>query len=263
MASSINGWPVLQPTSAQLVTKTVPGTSRKIRMREDVIPLFLALAADYHRSIAKIDVGPVDDWGYAYRQSRLSSAWSDHSSGTAFDLNASEEGRQGTGPLTWWKTSSRYLKSQALKKKYALVIWGGASDLGGDYTQSKNWDWMHWALKPGTTVADVQAQIKKLRIRPDGTVAPVTPPPPPPLPVVAVAKVQPGMTNSQVLIVQKALKKEYPLFDYSTGPGTFGPKTQAFYKVWETRSGTPVPNVKPDFNSLTRLGRKYGFKVVA
>ncbi|CAB4173510.1 hypothetical protein UFOVP1183_49 [uncultured Caudovirales phage] len=172
MATSINGWVVLEPTDPHLVTRVIPGTTRKLRMRDDVLPLFLALAAEYHRTIAKIDTGTLDDWGYAHRIANASTKWSDHSSGTAMDLNATGEGRQGTGPFAWWKTTTRYLRATALKKKYAVVIWGGAASLGGDYVQSANWDWMHWAIRPGVNVTAVKAQILKMKINPDGTIRP-------------------------------------------------------------------------------------------
>lgn len=253
MATSINGWPVLQPTSTRLVTKTIPGTTRKIKLRGDVAPLFLALAADYHKKIAPIDTGTFDDWGYAYREANAADAWSDHSSGTAMDLNATKEGRMGTGPYSWWNSFNRALKARTLKAKYGLFIWGGAASLGGDYRLARNYDWMHWALKPGTNIQQVRAKINALGIKPDGTYWPTT------RPVVSVAKVQPGMTNSQVLVIQKALAKEVGL-DYSSAPGRFGPATQAAWKKWEAKLYGTVGNSSPNFDSVAALGNKYGFK---
>ena len=282
MPTSINGWPVLTPTDPKLVSRLVPGTTRKIRMRAEVIPLFLAFAAEYHKTIAPIDQGPVDDWGYAYRIARASSSWSDHSSGTALDLNASHEGAQGSANFSWWKALNRYIKVAALRRKYGVIQWGGSDQLGGEYHQPQNWDWMHWMIKPGTTVAQVQAQIKKLGIRPDGTVAapvvvkpvaptPVTPTPrpvpvppkpaPKPVvkPVVSVSKVQPGARNSQVLLVQKALAAE-GLFKGALD-GAFGPVTKLGYTRWQVRCGYrgKAADGAPGLTSLTALGKRHGF----
>jgi hypothetical protein len=172
MATSINGWPVLDGgySDPRFKSLPIPGCpARKLLLRAEVLPLFLALAADYHRTIARLDVGAWDDWAYSYRAARFSTSMSDHSSGTAIDLNATAEGALGHGPLSWWKTGNRALQARRLKKRYEIVMWGGATELGGDYRLSNTTDWMHWALKPGTTLADVQRVIKKLGIRPDGT----------------------------------------------------------------------------------------------
>jgi hypothetical protein len=258
MPNSINGWPVLEPTSPKLVTRTIPGTTRKIRMRDDVIPLFLAFAAEYHKTIAPIDQGTLDDWGYAYRTSRLSSAWSDHSSGTAFDLNATAEGRQGTGPLAWWKGVSRYIKATRLKAKYGILIWGGAKDLGGDYGNPANYDWMHWALKPGTNVADVSAKIKALRIQPDGTIKPL-PVAPTAKPVIHVSKVQPAAKNGEVLLLQKALTDE-GLYK-GVLDAAFGSQTKLAYTRWQIKCGFKGADAdgRPGLESLTALAKKHSF----
>lgn len=56
-------------------------------------------------------------------------------------------------------------------------------------------------------------------------------------PVVEVYNVQPGDNNSDVLLVQKALKKIYPDFDYSSAPGRFGPLTTSYYAKWQRSLG--------------------------
>lgn len=173
MPYSINGWPVLDNpewSDPRLATKPIPACpSRKLMMRAEVLPLFLALASDYHRDIAPLDTGALDDWSYDYRVARFSGSWSDHSSGTAIDLNSNAEGALGYGPLSWWQKAKRAAKARRLKRRYEIVMWGGAKDLGGDYYLANDTDWMHWALKPGTTLDDVQRVIAKLQIAPDGT----------------------------------------------------------------------------------------------
>jgi hypothetical protein len=172
MPNSINGWPVLDnpPWSDPRLTKMpVPGVpKRTLTLRTEVLPLFLALAKDYHDTIAPIDEGELDDWSYSYREARAANAWSDHASGTAIDLNAGKEGWLGMGNYSWWKNPAKHKAAQDIKKRYEVVMWGGSKDFGGDYYNGSTVDWMHWAIKPGVSLAQVQAVIKKLGIDANG-----------------------------------------------------------------------------------------------
>lgn len=73
--------------------------------------------------------------------------------------------------------------------------------------------------------------------------------------------IKPGRKNKQVLVVQEALKKEFPSFDYSSGPGLFGPRTKAAYAKWQTKLGEKKADGVPTLTSLRKLGNKYGFTV--
>jgi len=54
-----------------------------------VAPLLVALCADFDKLVEPIDVGTLDSWGYAFRPIRgQTEMLSNHSSGTAVDLNA-------------------------------------------------------------------------------------------------------------------------------------------------------------------------------
>lgn len=278
MAESINGWEVLgnPPWDDPRLTRLkVPGTPCVCYMRASVAPLFVALALDYHKTIHPL-VNRDDVDAYDYRQARAANAWSDHSSGTAIDIRASEEGAQGTSTYDWW-VGAKSAAARAIKARYEIVIWGGPADLGGNYGNPQYYDAMHWALKPGTTQADVNRVIAKLGIRPDGTrtgtpnptPAPTPPKPPvtPPagnIPTVSVSKVQPGKSNQQVKTVQAALIVEKMLAS-GGDDGRFGPKTQAAYAKWQRKlgyTGSDADGV-PGIKSLTALGKKRGFKVVA
>lgn len=87
-------------------------------------------------------------------------------------------------------------------------------------------------------------------------------PKPEPKPLVALKNVQPNMKNKQVEVLQKALKAEVGL-DYSTGLGTFGPRTKTAYKKWQQKFGLPASKANgiPDAESLKALGKKQGFRV--
>lgn len=86
-------------------------------------------------------------------------------------------------------------------------------------------------------------------------------PKPPKKPVVNFNSVKPGRKNKQVLVVQEALKKEYPSFDYSSGPGIFGPRTKAAYSKWQKKLGEKKADGIPTLTSLRKLGEKHGFTV--
>lgn len=181
MATTINGWKLLEPSAPELVTVKVPGTKRSLRLHKDVAPIAAHFVARYHKTIRKIDKkGDVfDDWSYAAPRegNAAPGQWSDHSSGTAVDINATREGAQGPGNRSWWMKRSKRLRTlgrkrykimQKLLANHEVFMWGGSTELGGSYTQPKNWDWMHIAIKPGVTPAQVRAVTKRKRIGPDG-----------------------------------------------------------------------------------------------
>jgi len=87
---SSNGWPASKdPDVIGVKSYPVPGTGIKIRVAEKVAPLLVALCADFDKLIEPIDVGTLDSWGYAFRPIRgETETLSNHSSGTAVDLNA-------------------------------------------------------------------------------------------------------------------------------------------------------------------------------
>jgi hypothetical protein len=65
------------------------------------------------------------------------------------DIRASAEGAQGPGNYDWWD-GPKAAAARAILARYEIVMWGGPVPLGGSYSQPRNYDFMHWALKPGT-----------------------------------------------------------------------------------------------------------------
>ena len=61
----------------------------------------------------------------------------------------------------------------------------------------------------------------------------------------------------------EALKKEFATFDYSSGPGIFGPLTKAAYSKWQKKLGHKGKDADgiPGLTSLRKLGAKHGFTV--
>lgn len=132
---SYNGYPASKDR-AEIAIKSYPikGTSIKIACAEVVAPLLVGFCQEFHELIEPIDGEALDDWGYAFRMVRGSTdKLSNHSSGTAVDLNATKHplGKAGTFPL------EKVPMLRALAKKYGLT-WGG------DYKNRK--DEMHFEV---------------------------------------------------------------------------------------------------------------------
>lgn len=143
METSYNGWPASKD-AAEIGIKSYKVESSHINLRcaEKVAPLLMGFAKEFNELIEPLDVG-ADDWGYCYRMVRgTTDKLSNHSSGTAIDLNASKHplGKVGTFE------AGKVPMIRALAKKYGLT-WGG------DYKNRK--DEMHFeiALSPEKVTA--------------------------------------------------------------------------------------------------------------
>jgi len=138
MSTSQNGWPALSVNSKLLYTWKVPGTDTKLRLRNGSAGFLLVhLASVFDKRIEGLDEPLLDDWGYAFRPIRgFSTELSNHSSGTAMDLNSTDHplGRLGT-----FNDREVELLHKFLSRRYKDCIrWGG------DYRNRK--DEMHFEI---------------------------------------------------------------------------------------------------------------------
>jgi hypothetical protein len=147
--TSPNGWPASEDRQAiGIQSFAIPGTNLKIACAKDVAPIFFAFCKEFHELVEPIDQGQLDDWGYAFRMTRGSDkVLSNHSSGTAVDLNALKH------PLG---KSNTFNKEQCniitlLITKYGLA-WGG------HYKKRK--DEMHFEISMNKE--QVKQKIKQL-----------------------------------------------------------------------------------------------------
>jgi len=148
---SSNGW-LASKDAAELHIVSVPieGTKIKVRCAKAVAPLIAGFCKEFNELIEPIDGGALDDWGYCFRNVRGSTDnLSNHSSGTAIDLNATKHplGKIGTFP------PEKVPMIRALAKKYGLK-WGG------DYKGRA--DEMHFEIELGE--AKVAALIGSLKL---------------------------------------------------------------------------------------------------
>ena len=149
---SPNGWPASEDRKTiGIQSFTIPGTSIKIACAKDVAPILIAFCAEFHKLVEPIDQGAIDDWGYAFRMTRGSDkVLSNHSSGTAVDLNATKHSLGKSNTFTKEQTNT----IQLLIVKYGLA-WGG------NYKKRK--DEMHFEI--AMTKTQVQDKLKQLGIK--------------------------------------------------------------------------------------------------
>lgn len=149
---SYNGYPASKDRAAiGIKSYPIKGTSIRITCAEVVAPLLVGFCQEFHELIEPIDGEALDDWGYAFRMVRGSKdKLSNHSSGTAVDLNATKHplGKVGTFP------AEKVPMLRALAKKYGLA-WGG------DYRNRV--DEMHFEVN--LNAAKAAALIKKLGLK--------------------------------------------------------------------------------------------------
>jgi len=132
---SQNGWPASKDAAA-INIKAFPVTGTKIKLRCNAIAgrLLAAFAAEFHQKVEPLEGKTFDDWSYAYRNVRGDSEnLSNHSSGTAIDLNAIKHplGKANTF------TPEQQVIIRQLCKKYGLRA-------GMDYKHRK--DDMHFEV---------------------------------------------------------------------------------------------------------------------
>ena len=155
MATSANGWPVLQQGSKGLHKWRVPACNRHLFLRRGSAGFLLIHNATYiDRFVERLDrAGSVwDEWGHAVRPIRgKTSGYSNHASGTATDLNATRHPR-GVRTRNTWTDHQIALIHKREKMYEGCIVWGG------DWTKIP--DAMHWEI--GDDLAHCERVAKRL-----------------------------------------------------------------------------------------------------
>jgi len=150
MDKSHNGWPVLT-VAPKGKLKWITGSV----LEGDVTTLFDYLCKEFDSRVEKIRVG--ESCGWAHRYISGTTIWSNHSSGTAIDLNPKThvQGKQNTFNPAQTK------EIEAILKELDNVIgWGGK------YPPKSPADEMHFEVKKDTT-PDKVAEVAKRLGKPD------------------------------------------------------------------------------------------------
>lgn len=152
MSKSQNGYPVLDRTSPQLHTWVIPSRTGEftLLLRSGSVGFLLAVLALWFSELIEACKGKVlDDWGWApARPIRgQSSGFSNHCSGTAMDLNATQH------PLAKVGTFS----PREVRQIHGYLRFLGGSIRGGlDY--SNRVDAMHWEAVQDLAYCERQAK---------------------------------------------------------------------------------------------------------
>lgn len=162
MAVSQNGWPADDPSL--VASQPVPGTQTHLTVRKDAAgQLLLEVASAFNRLVQPIDGGVLDDWGYAERPIRGGTALSNHASGTAVDLNATQH-PLGTQP------SANFTSAQIDQIHRILAVTGGVVRFGGDYGDPGHGgvlgsrdDPMHFEINDGQTIGSCAQALAAMR----------------------------------------------------------------------------------------------------
>ena len=298
--TTLGGWPGIETAQEQknLVWITVPGTKKKVCLHKDVAPVFAAILSEINKKIIPLDPGPLDGW--EFRQARSANGLSQHAGGVAcdfrYDVLKADHGNHL--PVAKHDAMHKLMDKYVTSTGQRVFGWGGDWTKGTFEDEMHLEAIQNWS--PGShgsnaTIADFKNVQKRLGIRANGTTsiiqpvvnvfkpAPVPPKPvpspkpnpvdkpvpvpkPTPVPVaveISLAAVQPGKKNKQVVVVQEALHK----LKYYGGPinGVFDKNTRVAYSHWQTALGykDADANGVPGVKSLTELGKKAVFKVVA
>jgi len=154
MATSSNGWLVLDGDTTgkppRLRNWVLPGVDRKLKARDGSAGFLLAhIALWFDEEIERLDVGTYDDRGWAARNVRGSSFISNHASGTAIDLNATQH-PMGVA------TSKTFSKAEIDEIHKRLKLYEGCIRWGGDYKNRP--DGMHFELNKGMAAVEKRAR---------------------------------------------------------------------------------------------------------
>lgn len=161
MSTSYNGWPASK-TLATRVIEPVKGCKLRVADDDTVVEIFNYLVKQFHARVDDVTKPhPADDWGYNYRANvNNPSQLSNHSSGTAIDLDATEHPNKVA-------THRTFTPKQIAEVHQILDELGGLVRWGGDYTNTP--DAMHFELLYGPKkTKEIWAKIRKQPVKTPG-----------------------------------------------------------------------------------------------
>lgn len=156
---SYNGWPA-SPVLPTMTIEPVRGTKLRVAKNQNVADIFNYLCVNFHRRVDKInEPHPADDWGYSYRPNvNDPTELSNHSSGTAVDLDATEH-PNGV------PTQRTFTNQQIAEVHKILDELEGTVRWGGDYTHTV--DAMHFEINvPPGKLQSIGRKIRQLDKKP-------------------------------------------------------------------------------------------------
>jgi len=169
---SANGWPVLTSRTTgplpRLRRFVLPlhdagegaNPGRHLLLRDGSAGFLLAHAAVWwDDKVERLDLGVWDEWGWAYRPIRGGTVPSNHSSGTAADLNATRHPLGVPVHATFTPAQVARIRRRMRVTYRGLVTWGGMWSRP---------DGMHLEISAGATLGQVEARARALMKTPRG-----------------------------------------------------------------------------------------------
>jgi len=156
MSVSANGYEVLDSDvtgpQPRLRDWRMPGVGRNILLRDGSCGFLLVhIAMWFDTEIEDIGIGSYDDHGWGLRKIGGTDVWSNHSSGTAIDLNALQH-PQGVA------TSKTFSDKEITRIHNRLKMYEGCIKWGGDYRTTP--DAMHFEIdKPLALVVEKAVEL--------------------------------------------------------------------------------------------------------
>jgi hypothetical protein len=221
LASTPNGYSV---TYTNIKNYNIAG--RIIPLRADNCgELLEAFGEEFNDKVEPVQQG-YDDWGHAVRRITGGSGYSNHSSGTAMDLNAVQH---GYGARNTFSPRQERAIHRLLKKYNHVIRWGG------DYSGTK--DEMHFEIDANyERVTRTLRQVRKRRVK-----------------TVNLHKLRPWKVNKQVLTLKRRMKSRGLLKRGAVHP-LFGPNLRKDVARWQGNHGIKRPNGIPGPKMLKKLG---------
>lgn len=150
---SYNGWPA-SPNLKTRVIEPVKGCRLRIVDNDNVATIFTYLVQQFHKRVDDVTKPhPADDWGFAFRANvNNPNSLSNHASGTAIDLDATEN-PNGV------PTNKVFTPREIAEVHEILDELDGTIRWGGDYTNTP--DAMHFEVLRGP--GSLQKVARKIR----------------------------------------------------------------------------------------------------
>lgn len=240
MATSGNGWPA-SPDLRTRVIEPVSGVRLAIVDNDNVADLFTYLVQQFHKRVDDVTKPhPKDDWGYEYRPNvNNPSRLSNHSSGTAIDLDATEHPNAV-------QTAKTYSSQQISTVHKILAEMDGVIRWGGDYSGTP--DAMHFEINVQPGDPRLAAAAHKVRKQTGKPSTPTTPnkPTTPSKPSTGSIPAYPGLAkfkdrNEIVRAYQQRLRDRG--WTSVQVDGIFGDKTQAAVRAFQKEKGLKVDGI--------------------
>jgi hypothetical protein len=177
MTAYVEGFPVLAPGNPLLHTWVIPGTNRRLTLRNGSCGFVQAHnALRFHDKVERLDQpaerhGAIDDGGHNYRPITGGNGWSKHATGLAADLNWSRHPYNTKAGWSFTPAQIRQIHRNLLLYRdeptgLLAIEWGG--DWPSHPGSKAKPDPMHFQISSAVRMAHVERVARRLINSPRG-----------------------------------------------------------------------------------------------